>query len=78
MDLALSKIQTVLPTLSALQWYSNRCALIKKYFGDLSGSQLKVAQYQIKEYRTTSYNEYIGSIQEFVKEEYFKIYKEVL
>jgi hypothetical protein len=77
-DLAVSKLQTVLPTLPSLQWYFDRCSLIKKYFGDLTGSQLKVAQYQIKEYRTTSYNEYIGSIQELVKEEYSKLYNEVL
>jgi hypothetical protein len=78
MDVAVSKFQTLLPTLPNLQWYIDRCALIKKYFGDLTGSQLKVAQYQIKEYRTTSYNEYIGSIQGLVKDEFSKLFNEAL
>ncbi|MGL5277255.1 hypothetical protein [Myroides sp.] len=64
--------------LPSLRWYVNRCLLIKKYFGDLNGTQLKIAQYQVQEYRDTSYKNYIGSIQELVIKEYKELYKEQL
>ena len=63
---------------SSLQWYVNRCELIKKYFGDLSGTELKIRQYQIDEYRNTTYKKYIGDIQEEVKEQYYNLFKEKL
>ena len=77
-EYAVQKLQTVLPTLPALKWYMERCDLIKKYFGDLSGSELKVAQYRIKEYRNTTYNNYIGSIQNLMREEFLNLYGELL
>lgn len=77
-DLAVSKFENTLPTLNALKWYMDRCELIKKYFGDLTGTQLKIAQYQIKEYRNTTYNNYIGSIQGIVEEEFYNFYGERL
>jgi len=52
--------------------------LIKKYFGDLSGSQLRISQYQIDEYKNTSYNEYIGSINGIVSSEFYNLYSETL
>ena len=77
-ETAVQKLQSTLPSLSSLQWYVDRCLLIKKYFGDLTGTQLKVSQYRIKEYRNTSYNSYIGSIQQTVRDEYFKLYRDSL
>jgi len=77
-DLAVSKFENTMPTLNALKWYMDRCELIKKYFGDLTGTQLKIAQYQIKEYRNTTYNNYIGSIQGIVEEEFYNFYGERL
>lgn len=71
---AIDKFDTAIKTLPTINWYVERCNLIKKYFGDLSGSQLRVAQYQIDEYKNTSYNEYIGSIQNTVKSEFYKLY----
>lgn len=71
---AIDKFATAIKTLPTINWYVDRCNLIKKYFGDLSGSQLRVAQYQIDEYKNTSYNEYIGSIQNTVKSEFYKLY----
>jgi len=77
-DTGLSKIQATIPGLSSINWYIERCELIRKYFGDLTGTQLKVAQYQIKAYRDTTYNTYIGSIQESVKNEFLNFYGEPL
>jgi hypothetical protein len=75
---ALEKINNSIPKLPALDWYLSRCELIKHYFGNLSGTELKVAQYQINEYRETTYKSYIGSIQNLVQEEFNEIYKEIL
>lgn len=77
-DHGLMKLQTVLPTLHALNWYIERCALIKKYFGDMNGTKLKVAQYQVKEYREATYNSYIGTIQDTVRAEFLTFYAEPL
>ena len=61
-----------------LLWYINRCKLIKTYFGHLSGSQLKERQYQVEEYKETSYNDYIQGITEKVRIEFYNIYQELL
>ncbi|MFE8091041.1 hypothetical protein [Bacillus toyonensis] len=68
----------ILKNSNKVNWYRDRCVLIKTYFGDLSGSELKVRQYEHKEYRTTPINEYIKGIQEGVKSKYFEIFKEEL
>ncbi|MFH5181583.1 hypothetical protein ACHHV8_02510 [Paenibacillus sp. TAB 01] len=67
-----------LKSLEVLNWYVNRCGVIKKYFGDYSGSNLKALQYQIDEYRNTSYKEYISDIQELVKSQFFEEFGENL
>jgi hypothetical protein len=77
-DYALSKVQVDLAEVTSLQWHIDRCKLIKYYFGDLSGTQLKAMQYQIDEYRNTSYKDYIGDIQVSVREKYTSLYGEVL
>jgi len=77
-DLAVNKMGINISSLPALTWYVDRCTLIKKYFGDMSATQLKVAQYQIDEYRDTSYKSYIGSIKGLVVEEFNNIYNEQL
>lgn len=40
-NLADEKISLILNTASHLKWYMERCLLIKKYFGEYSGTQLK-------------------------------------
>ncbi|WP_282124976.1 hypothetical protein [Marinifilum flexuosum] len=75
---AIDKFKKVIDTLPAIQWYVERCNLIRKYFGDLSGSQLRISQYQIDEYKNTSYNEYIGSINNTVSSEFYNLYSEAL
>ena len=63
---------------SAVSWYAERCQLIREYFGELSGSDLKVRQYQIRKYKDTPLNQHIDSIEEETKEMYLNIYKEAL
>lgn len=75
---AINKVNSAIINLPALEWYAKRCELIKKYFGNLSGSQLKVSQYQIDEYRNTSFKNFIGEISETVKSEYYNIFNERL
>jgi hypothetical protein len=75
---AIDKFENVINTLPSIYWYVERCNLIKKYFGDLSGSQLRISQYQIEKYKNTSYNEYIGSINDIVSTEFYKLYSEAL
>lgn len=72
------KVSSSLGHLAALRWYMDRCLLIKKYFGDLNGTQLKVSQYQIEEYKNTSYGQFINSIQATVKEIFHNLYGEQL
>lgn len=78
-EYGLNKIQNdILPGLLKVRWYEERCKLIKKYFGDLSGTELKVRQYQHEEYRTTPLNEYISQIKEKVTDKFKEIYGEDL
>lgn len=77
-EFALEKVSKREGDWGELSWYIERCRLIKKYFGHLSGSQLKAMQYEIDEYANASYNEYIQSIAEKVKEMFYNIYHESL
>lgn len=77
-EYAISKFEREINGFSAFGWYVNRCELIKKYFGSLSGSELKIAQYQIEEYKDTSMNDYIKSINKQVKIKFQEIYAESL
>lgn len=75
---AIDKFENEIDSLPTIKWYVNRCNLIKKYFGDLSGSQLRISQYQIDEYKNTSYNDYIGNINNTVNSEFYNLYLETL
>lgn len=77
-NLACEKVNMDLNKLQTLEWYIKRCELINNYFGDLSGSQLKALQYEIDEYRNTSYKEYINDIQDQVKKLFLDIFGEEL
>lgn len=72
------KMKTYMDNVSYLKWYIDRCLLIKKYFGDYSGTQLKNIQYKIDRYRDTTYKEYIQGIEELVKQKYNEIFGESL
>lgn len=73
-----NKMKENLKSIDALNWYIMRCALIKRYFGDYSGTKLKALQYQIDEYKNTSYKEYINDIQALVKQKYYEEFGEIL
>jgi hypothetical protein len=77
-ELAIEKIEKNISSLTFLQWYVDRCKLIKKYFGDKSGTQLKDLQYQSEEYSTTSFNENIKNISDTVSKEFTNLYNETL
>ncbi len=73
---AINKIESALSSFKFLQWYIDRCLLIKKFFGNLTGTQLKVSQYKIDEYNNTTYRNYIETIETKVKEKFYSIYSE--
>lgn len=77
-EIAVNKMQNDFEAYDSFQWYANRCALIKKYFGNLTGTELKISQYKISEYKNTSYNDYIGSIEDQVLNKFRNIYGESL
>jgi len=77
-DYALKKIKSDFKDKTSLKWYLDRCNLIHKYFGHLSGNQLKVMQYEVDEYKNTKYREYISGISNLVIEEYFNLFGEQL
>jgi hypothetical protein len=62
----------------SIEWYINRCKLIKKYFGNVNGTFLKDKQYEVDEYRNTSYKTYIKSIDDIVRSEYRMVFGEEL
>lgn len=72
------KIEQGLLLVPAAQWYFDRCDLILRYFGDLSGSQMKNRQYAIEAYRDTPLNSYIADIEDQVQERYKTLFAETL
>lgn len=78
-DRGLDKIENeILTRLDKANWYKARCLLIRQYFGDLSGTELKVRQYAYEEYKNTPINEYIRGIQENVRAKFRNIFGEDL
>lgn len=77
-ELAVTKTEKSLSKLHCLKWYVDRCNLIKKYFGEYSGSQLKDMQYEIDEYKKACFNDKIQNIQDKVKVEFNRIFGEEL
>ncbi|PWS32262.1 hypothetical protein [Pedobacter paludis] len=72
------KVENGLNTISGLKWYSDRCAIIKKYFGDLKGSELKALQYGHTQYKDAMINQYIHDIAEEAKNMFNKEFNEAL
>jgi hypothetical protein len=75
-NFGVNKVVNSLPNLLFLKWYEERCLLIKKYFGDKNGTQLKDIQYQVEAYAQTTYGQLIPNISHLVKEKYSTVYKE--
>ena len=77
-NLADEKIRFLMDNAPHLKWYMERCLLIKKYFGEYSGTQLKNLQYKIDRYRDTTYREYIQDIEDLVRQKYCEEFGEIL
>ncbi|HEE9033897.1 TPA: hypothetical protein R2I11_004208 [Bacillus cereus] len=78
-ELAVQKIeQEILNHLDKATWYKDRCELINLYFGNLSGTDLKIRQYQHEEYKNTPINQYIKGIQDDVRAMFKEIFEEEL
>lgn len=61
------RIENSLKLVSTMQWYFERCELIKKYFDKFTGSQLKSRQYMYAEYSNISYKSHIQNINSKVR-----------
>lgn len=77
-NLADEKMKLPMDTTPYLKWYLERCLLIKKYFGEYTGTQLKNLQYKIEQYRDTTYREYIRNIDDLVRQKYYEEFGEML
>lgn len=75
---AITNIEKKMPTLTALNWYVERLKLIKRFFGHLSGSELKAMQYKVEEYESASWGNYISDIQEKVEGIFLDLFGEKL
>ncbi|HET9503035.1 MAG TPA: hypothetical protein VFO93_05815 [Hymenobacter sp.] len=71
----IQRIERGLANVPSASWYFDRCQLIKRYFADASGTQLKNRQYAIEEYRETPLGDYIQDIEAMVRTEYFTLFK---
>jgi hypothetical protein len=72
------RIDSNLKLIPSVQWYFDRCQLIKKYFNRFSGSELKERQYRYAEYSNISYKSHIQSIDARVKVEFSNRFNESL
>ncbi|MFD1470237.1 hypothetical protein ACFQ48_18565 [Hymenobacter caeli] len=70
----IQRIERGLVNVPSASWYFERCQLIKRYFADASGTQLKNRQYAIEEYRETPLGDYIQDIEAMVRTEYFTLF----
>ena len=73
------KIENNLKNIPSVEWYFNRCALIKKHLGQFNGSELKKRQYRyVDEYADIPYKNKIKQLHEKVKTAFEARFKEEL
>ena len=72
------KIENNLKSIPAVKWYFTRCELIKKYFGQFTGTELKARQYKYSEYSNISYKSHIQNVNEKVKTAFNERFNEQL
>ena len=77
-NLADEKMKLPMDDMPYLKWYLDRCLLIKQYFGEYTGTQLKNLQYKIDQYRDTTYREYIRDIEDLVRQKYYEEFGGIL
>jgi len=74
-----NKIEQNLKQIPAVNWYFERCRLIKHYLGSLSGSELKTRQYRfVDEYATIAYKSKISQLHKKVEDAFRTRFKEEL
>ena len=72
------KVESGLAEMPSAAWYSERCGLIKKFFGDLKGTELKALQYRHEEYKEALINQYILDIEQQTKKLFSEEFQESL
>jgi hypothetical protein len=77
-DYGVERVKNGLTQVPAAQWYIDRCKLIKTYFGDKSGSDLKRRQYDIEQYKETPLGSYIADIEDQVRAKFYTFFGEML
>ena len=77
-ETAVEKVENHISSLTFLQWYVDRCQLIKKYFGEKSGTQLKDQQYELDMYRNTPSRSSFENILPLVAQNFYNLYNEQL
>jgi hypothetical protein len=73
----IQQIENNLLNIASVKWYYDRCVLIKKYFGQFNGSELKKRQYRYKEYNVP-YTALIQNLNEQVRQSYYEHFNEEL
>lgn len=64
------RIEKHLKEIPAVNWFFERCTLLKKYFDGFSGTELKTRQYRYTEYSVVSYKSYIRNINDKVRDRF--------
>lgn len=71
------QVENNLLNIPSVKWYYDRCQLIKKYFNQFNGSDLKKRQYRYKEYNVP-YTTLIKNLNEQVRYDFHKHFNEEL
>jgi hypothetical protein len=73
----IQQVENNLINITSVKWYYDRCQLIKKYFNQFNGSDLKKRQYEYKEYNVP-YTTLIKNLNEQVRYDFYKHFNEEL
>jgi len=73
----IQQVENNLLNITSVKWYYDRCQLIKKYFNQFNGSDLKKRQYKYKEYNVP-YTTLIKNLNEQVRYDFYKHFNEEL
>lgn len=73
----IQQVENNLLNITSVKWYYDRCQLIKKYFNQFNGSDLKKRQYEYKEYNVP-YTTLIKNLNEQVRYDFYKHFNEEL
>lgn len=74
----IQQVENNLLNISSVKWYYDRCELIKRYFDNFNGSDLKKRQYRYKEYADIPYTMLIQNLNEQVRKSYHEHFNELL